>query len=236
MSTVPRKQYSSSIDTYPCLTLPPPPTKMAESPKMEHPGTANMNPNTSRALPLSTDAIASPTSLPHSHELVMSSTATTAQSSSESTINKQGECLNRSSEASILSPQSGGWPLGSTQNYFQNSSDFYSGGGFESSLRNDKPTSSEYHELSNKHICSKFDPTFPNTQGFIATDKHVVGGGYRHNQASNITTTSDSVYGGDTTASFCADPNALWRPMKPDGIAEDNARSGNGGSSKQTAI
>lgn len=235
MTTVSTNQLVNT-DTYPCHPLLPPPKKAIRSPGKEDPGVVNLNPHPNRTLNLNTE-LTSGTSIPHSHDLITSSTATTAQSSSESAINKQGEFLNRSSEASILSPQSEGWPLGSTTNYFQNSSDVYSGVFDGTTIRGEKPAS-EYHELSNKQISTKCDASMQaQSQGFMDIDKHIVRHSHRHhNEGRNIIpTTSDCTYGGSTSVSYCANPNALF--METECIAEGSGvRSGSGGSSKQTAI
>ena len=225
MTTVVSTKQLVNTNTYACHPLPPPPTRAIINPEKEEP--ANINPHPNRTLNLNTE-VTSGTSLPHSHDLITSSTATTAQSSSESTINKQGEFINRSSEASILSPQSEGvWPLGS-QNYFQNSSDFCTGVFDATTIRGEKPAS-EYHELLNKHQCDASMQA--QSQGFMDIDKHC--SHHRHNQGRHIIPTSDCEYGGNTSVSYCANPNALYTEAE---CINEGTSGGNGGSSKQTAI
>ena len=167
-------------------------------------------------------------SIPHSHDLITSSTATTAQSSSESTINKQVESAKRASEASILSPQSEGiWPI-RQQQYFQNGSEFCSGR-FEGTRG--KKSASEYHELSNKQNYTKCDQASSSSsikaqsRGSMDVDK------YTNEVRTN--TSSDCLYKDKTRN--CA--NLQNKPfIETECIAEGSFRSGNGGSSKQTAI
>ena len=230
MTTVSTKQLVNT-DTYDCKPLPPPPTKTKKSSTKED--LSDANPRSNRILSLNTDI----TPLPQPQDLVTSSTATTAQSSSGSTINKPGEFVIRSSEVSVLSPQSEKWPLGSSK-YFANNSDICSGV-LDDSTKGEKH-SSEHHELSNKNISTvKCDSTIPSQfQEFIDLDKDniVKRSCHRHcvGDRNLIPTTSDGVYSGNTSVSYYSNPNVLFKETEC--IAQGTVRSTNGGSSKQTAI
>ena len=221
-----------NTDTYGCPTLPPPPTKTIKSTGNEpfH-GASNISTHPNRNLNLDTE-IFSGSSLPQSHDIITSSTPTTAQSSSESTINKQGELVNRSSEASILSPQSEGWPL-RQQNYFQNNGPELGILGFEGSNSREKHQS-ECHELSNKQF-STDDPSMKiQYRGSMDEDKSMNRSNQPRINDRNVILNSNRGYGGKQNMSICANPSSSF--MKTQCIAEVGLKSGNGNTSKQTAI
>ena len=185
---------------------------------------SNINTYPNRMLNLETQNVTR-ASLPPSHDIVNSSTATTAQSSSESTINKQAEWANRSSEASILSPNSEGWPL-RHQNYFQDGSEHFNVD-FEANLRGDK-CMSEHRELVNKQNHNKCD--FSINPQSRTTTANVNKQSTRNDQHP----TSDYVCGDNMNNSFCTEATQSF--SNKDYLVHSSFRSGNGGSSKQTAI
>ena len=171
-------------------------------------------------------------SLPHSHDPITSSTATTAQSSSESTINKQEGSIKRASAASILSPQSERWTLGQ-QNYFQEGSEFCSGL-IEGTSKEGK-SGPEYHELSNKECFNKFGaPIKSPSRGSMDINKYTNKITQRRILDGNLLTTSDCIYGENKNTTYCANPKSPF--IETECIAEGSFHSDNGGSSKQTAI
>lgn len=203
------------------------PSNPIKSPEKESHNITNiMNSYPNRNLNLDTTEVMSGTSLPHSHDLITSSTATTAQSSSESTINKQVESAKRAPEASILSPQSERWPI-RQQNYFQNGSEFCSGG-FEGTSKEGK-SASEYHELSKKQNYNKCDASSIKAQSRGSMDVDEYTKHHRHNEVRNH---EDCLYGENKNITHCA--NLQKTPfIETECIAEG---SFGGGSSKQTAI
>ena len=189
---------------------------------------SNINTYPNRMLNLETQNVTR-ASLPPSHDIVNSSTATTAQSSSESTINKQAEWANRSSEASILSPNSEGWPL-RHQNYFQSGSEHFNVD-FEGNLRGDK-CMSEYHELVNKQTHNKCDSSINPPQSRTTTSTADVN--KQSTRTDQHPTTRDYVCGDGMNTSFCTETTQSF--SNKDYLVHSSFRSGNGGSSKQTAI
>ena len=216
MTTVTPQQLINT-DTYCPPAIPPPPQASNQSINQRkecHSIMANMNAYPNRNLNLDTSELMSGNSIPHSHDLITSSTATTAQSSSESTINKPGEFVNRSSEASILSPQSEGWPI-RQQHYF----------------------TSEHHDLSSKKTENKFDASDKvQTQESMKDDMNTNKICHRRNENRNLVHKNDCVFTGGKTVSHCANPNSSL--IDTECIATEGSFFGgkNGGSSKQTAI
>ena len=238
MTTVTTQQLINA-DTYFPSALPPPPQNMNQtiSQRKEcHNIMTNMNAYANRNLNLDTSELMLDNSMPPSHDLITSSTATTAQSSSESTINKPGEFVKRSSEASILSPQSEGWPL-RQPNYFHNTSSEFCATGFEGvDLRRDKSTS-EHQELSNKKTEETSNASNKvQAQGLMDEEKYTNQSTHRRNDTRNLVHTNDCVYGGTKTAPHCTNPNSSL--LDTEYITSDGSFFGgnNGGSSKQTAI
>ena len=205
-----------NTDTYCPPAIPPPPLNSNQSINQRkecHSIMANMNAYPNRNLNLDTSELVSGNSMPHSHDLITSSTATTAQSSSESTINKPGEFVNRSSEASILSPQSE-WPI-RQQHYF----------------------TSEHHDLSNTKCDYKVDASSKvQTQELMKDDINTNKITHRRYENRNLVHVNDCAFGGGKTATQCANPNSSL--IDTECIASDGSFFGgkNGGSSKQTAI
>ena len=239
MTTVTTQQLINA-DAYCPTALTPPPQNINQtiSQRKEcHNIMANMNAYPNRNLNLDTSELMLGNSMPPSHDLITSSTATTAQSSSESTINKPGgEFVNRSSEASILSPQSEGWPL-RQQNYFHNNSSEFCIAGFEGvDIRRDKSTF-EHQNISNKKTEDKRNSSNKvQTQGLMGDDQYTNKSAHRRNENRNLVHKNDCVYGGAKTVPHCANSNSSL--LDTECIASEGSFfSGNtGGSSKQTAI
>ena len=225
--------------TYCPPAIPPPPQNINQNMNQRkecHTIMANMNAYPNRNLNLDTSEIMSGNSMPHSHDLITSSTATTAQSSSESTINKPGEFVKRTSEASILSPQSEGWPM-RQKHYFHNNSSEFGTPGFEDMGQQREIITSENNDLLKKSIDDRSVAlTKVQTQVLMKDDTHRNKNTHRHIENYNLIHANDCAFGGSKAVSHCANPNSSL--LDTECVASEGIffSGKNEGSSKQTAI